>query len=137
MVVAERKPSRRSPRMTCTVCMKPNAVRYYIQATVSGERVTKMVYEHREEPPESWNTWKGKKIPRYRRCYAGIVSNGLPLLKDAESRNNSLKNYKREFAESLKELSNIAYDIGGDDAKRVLKNIWRWVEQKQKELTEE
>jgi hypothetical protein len=108
--------------------MKPNAVRYYIQATVSGEKVTKMVYEHRDEPPESWNTWKGKKVARYRRCYAGIVSNGLPLLKDVESGNKTLKNYKREITESLKELSDIAYDIGGDDAKRILKNIWRWVE---------
>jgi hypothetical protein len=36
----------------------------------------------------------------------------------------------------LKELNDIAYDIGGDDAKRILKNIWRWIEQKQKELTD-
>jgi hypothetical protein len=117
--------------------MKPNAVRYYIQARVSGERVTKMVYEHREERPESWNTWKGKKIPRYRRCYAGIVSNGLPLLKDAESGIETFRDCKREFTESLRELSDIAYDISGDDAKRILKNIWRWVEQKQKELRDE
>jgi hypothetical protein len=123
--------------MTCTVCMKPNAVRYYVQATVSGERVTKMVYEHRDDPPASWNTWKGKKIPRYRRCYAGIVSNGLPLLKDAEPGDKTFMNYKREFAESLSELSDIAYDISGDDAKRILKNIWRWAEQKQKELRDE
>jgi hypothetical protein len=57
-------------------------VRYYIQARVSGEKVTKMVYEHRDEPPESWRTWKGKKIPALRRCYAGIVSNSLPFLKE-------------------------------------------------------
>jgi hypothetical protein len=29
------------------------------------------------------------------------------------------------------------YDVSGDDAKRILKNIWRWVEQKQKELKDE
>jgi hypothetical protein len=127
----------RSPRMTCTVCMKPNAVRYYIQATVSGEKVTKMIYEHRDEPPESWRTWKGKRIPTYRRCHAGIVKHGLPLLKDKnnrESNDEAFKDYKIEFADSLSELRDIAYDISGEDAKRILKNIWRWVDQKQKEL---
>jgi hypothetical protein len=29
------------------------------------------------------------------------------------------------------------YDVSGDDAKRILKYIWRWVEQKQKELKDE
>jgi hypothetical protein len=136
----KRKTGKHSPRMTCTVCMKPNAVRYYIQASVSGEKVTKMVYEHRDELPTMWRTWKGKKIPTYRRCHAGIVRNGLPLLKDktnTESDNKLFRNYKKEFTDSLRELSDIAYDISGDDAKRILKNIWRWVEQKQKELETE
>jgi hypothetical protein len=120
--------------------MKPNAVRYYIQAIVSGERVTKMVYEHRDEHPASWRTWRGKKIPTYRRCYAGIVRNGLPLLNDnvdTESNNRAFRNYKIEFIDSMRELNDIAFDITGDDAKRILKNIWRWLEQKQKELGDE
>jgi hypothetical protein len=41
------------------------------------------------------------------------------------------------LTESLKELSDIEYDVSGDDAKRILKNIWPWVEHKQKELMEE
>lgn len=96
-----------------------------------------MVYEHRDEPPEAWNTWNGKKIPRYRRCYAGIVRNGLPLLNDrnsSEFSNEIIVDYKMEFAESIRELSNIAYDINGDDAKRILRNILRWISQKQEEL---
>lgn len=128
---------KRSPRMTCTVCNKPNAVRYYVQASVSGVQVTKMIYEHRDEPPESWRTSKGRKIPTYRRCYAGIVRNGLPLLKEEvkiEQRDDAGENFKREFVDSIRELSDIAYDISGDDAKRILNNIWRWLDQKQIEL---
>lgn len=137
IAIPRKKTGKLSPRMTCTVCMQPNAVRYYMQSTVSGEKVTKMVYEHRDEPPISWSTWKGKRIPKYRRCHAGIVRNGLPLLNDNsrdESDKDTLKNFKMEFTDSLRELSDIAYDISGDDAKRILENIWRWLEQKQKEL---
>jgi hypothetical protein len=36
-----------------------------------------------------------------------------------------------------KNWPDIMYDVSGDDAKRILKNIWRWVEQKQKELKDE
>lgn len=63
-----------------------------------------MVYEHRDELPVSWSTWKGKRIPRYRRCHAGIVRNGLPLLKEENETEHSKKtdkNYKREFADSI------------------------------------
>jgi hypothetical protein len=53
-----------------------------------------MVYEHRDDPPESWRTWKGKRIHSLRRCYAGIVRNGLSLLEeDVEPRLDETAEY--------------------------------------------
>lgn len=82
----------------------------------------------------------GKRRRKYRRCHAGIVRTTLPLSKDISDTNPSdgtFRNYKTEFADSIKELTDILYDVSGEDAKRILKNIWRWVEHKQKELKDE
>jgi hypothetical protein len=81
----------------------------------------------------------GKKMATYRSCHTEIVRNGLPLLKDnngTESDNELFKNYKKESTDSSRELSDIAYDISGDDAKRILKNILCWVDEKQKEMSQ-
>jgi hypothetical protein len=50
----------------------------------------------------------GKRIPRYRMCHAGIVRTGLPLLKDisdTDPSDGTYRNYKTEFADSIKELT--------------------------------
>jgi hypothetical protein len=66
------------------------------------------------------------------------VKHGLPLLKDKnnpESDDEPFKDYKIVFADSLRELRDIVYDISGDDAKSILNNIWHWLDMKQKDLS--
>lgn len=74
--------------MICTVCMKPNAVRYYIPSkNKDGSTTRSLVYEHRDEPPIKTYEYEGKgKIHSYRRCFAGPVSDEsiMPELGDEE-----------------------------------------------------
>lgn len=61
------------PRITCTVCFKPGAIRYI------NPRTSMTVYEHRDEPPISEYVYHktGKKYFRYRRCYGGRALHSL------------------------------------------------------------
>ena len=73
----------RLPRMQCSICDKPNAVRYFIRKKLkSGEVVTKIVYEHRDEPPVGEFYFRGKKLFSYRRCQSGTVYDGLPFMEE-------------------------------------------------------
>lgn len=67
---------RKRPRITCTVCFKPGAIRYINPKT----KLT--VYEHRGEPPikEYTSPTTGKKYFRYRRCNGGRPVEGLEQL---------------------------------------------------------
>lgn len=149
------KKTGKSPRMRCTVCLKP-AVRYYNKYySKSGELVRReIVYEHRDEPPVKEDIYNGKKYLRYRRCNAGTVKEGLPLIVESEiqqrnqhqqqqqqqqpqSQQQEQENstdYLAEMVYSLRELDEISHDISGEDAKRILKNIWRWIAAKREEL---
>jgi hypothetical protein len=130
--------------------MKP-AVRYYITPKVAGKTVKKIVYEHREEPPASWNLFKGKKVPRYRRCYTGVIRDGLPFLEEKEEKLAAIEgtteqivkeetkelDYKKIFQDHLHEINEIAFDISGEEAKRILKNLWRYLNEQRQELRRE
>lgn len=67
------------PRMICTVCLQPNAIRYYhVHKKKDGTVSRQLIYEHRDEAPlkEYWYITKaGRKQHhfRYRRCNAGVV----------------------------------------------------------------
>lgn len=148
------KKTGKSPRMQCTICGKP-AVRYYTtRYSKDGKVVSRtMVYEHRDEPPIRDYIYRNQKYPRYRRCNAGIVKGGLPLMQEPkeeeqqrqlkprpeqqqeqqESRHEE-KDYLAEMIYTLKELDEISHDISGEESKRILKNIWRWLAEKRQEL---
>ena len=62
------------PRITCTVCFKPGAIRYINPRT----RIA-TCNEHRDEPPisEHVSPTTGKKYFRYRRCNGGRMVSSL------------------------------------------------------------
>jgi len=112
------KPQR--PRVTCTICMKPS-VRYYIMQKQGGEMVRKITYEHRDEPPIREDMSKNGSIRRrYRRCYTGVIHNGLPFVeeREEEEEEKSELDYKKLFEDHVHELSEIAFDLSGEDAKK-------------------
>ena len=74
--------------------MKP-AGPYYIMQKVAGEVAKKIVYEHRDEGPIRELTCKGKKRFAYRRCYTGVILDGLPLIKEDEEKIPE-KNYRNQ-----------------------------------------
>jgi len=108
------------PRVTCTICMKPS-VRYYIMQKQGGEMVRKITYEHRDEPPIREDMSKNGSIRRrYRRCYTGVIHNGLPFVeeREEEEEEKSELDYKKLFEDHVHELSEIAFDLSGEDAKK-------------------
>jgi hypothetical protein len=127
--VKQGKPQR--PRVTCTICMKP-AVRYYIMQKQGGVMVRKITYEHRDEPPIREDMSKNGTVRRrYRRCYTGVIHNGLPFLEEREGEEEkSGLDYKNKYEDTIQELSEIALDISGEEAKRILKNLQRYLETK-------
>ena len=73
----------KSQRMQCSICLKPNAIRYIThKKSKSGQVQTIIVYEHRDEPPIREFYHKNKKMYAYRRCHSGITHNGLPLMEE-------------------------------------------------------
>jgi hypothetical protein len=130
-IISVRKPRRtgprrgggrpKEPRMICTVCFKPNAVRYYVKKKLkrTGEMVRNMVYEHRDELPIKEFYYKGHRMFRYRRCNAGRVKSGLPFIDE----DNSRKDYKKMYWDLLSELTNIVYGIDERTAVRIVKDI--------------
>lgn len=153
------KDTNKSPRETCTECKKP-AVRYYTNEYTKDGALRRriMVFEHRDELPvkEYWyTTKKGKKQHhfRYRRCNAGVVTEGIPLISEQQapppqpkvkskstnisSRAKHFSSHTTKLIEALEELQEILYDTSGEEAKRILKNVRRWVPDKIKELQKE
>jgi hypothetical protein len=132
--VKQGKPQR--PRVTCTICMKP-AVRYYIMQKQGGEMVRKITYEHRDEPPIREDMSKNGSVRRrYRRCYTGVIHNGLPFVEEREEEEEkSGLDYKNKYEDTIHELSEIAFDISGEEAKRILKNLQRYLETKRHEMS--
>ena len=128
------KPQR--PRVTCTICMKP-AVRYYIMQKQGGEMVRKITYEHRDEPPIREDMSKNGSVRRrYRRCYTGVIHNGLPFVEEREEEEKkSGLDYKNKYEDTIHELGEIAFDISGEEAARILKNLQRYLETKRHEMS--
>ena len=128
------KPQR--PRVTCTICMKP-AVRYYVMQKQGGEMVRKITYEHRDEPPIREDTSKNGSVRRrYRRCYTGVIHNGLPFVEEREEEEEKSElDYKNKYEDTIHELSEIAVDISGEEAKRILNNLQRYLETKRHEMS--
>jgi hypothetical protein len=128
------KPQR--PRVTCTICMKP-AVRYYIMQKQGGEMVRKITYEHRDEPPVREDMSKNGSVRRrYRRCYTGVIHNGLPFVEEREEEEEKSElDYKNKYEDTIHELSEIAVDISGEEAKRILNNLQRYLETKRHEMS--
>ena len=128
------KPQR--PRVTCTICMKP-AVRYYVMQKQGGEMVRKITYEHRDEPPIREDMSKNGSIRRrYRRCYTGVIHNGLPFVEEREEEEEKSElDYKNKYEDTIHELSEIAVDISGEEAKRILNNLQRYLETKRHEMS--
>ena len=124
---------------------------------VAGEVAKKIVYEHRDEGPIRELTCKGKKRFAYRRCYTGVILDGLPLIKEDEEKipekkaietkqqQQQLRNketielvdYKNIFQDHIHEINEIAFDISGEEAKRILKNLWRYLNEQRQELRRE
>lgn len=126
---------RQRPRVTCTICMKP-AVRYYIMQKQGGGMVRKITYEHRDEPPIREDMSKNGSVrKRYRRCYTGVIHNGLPFMEEREEEEKSGLDYKNKYEDTINELSEIAFDISGEEAKRILKNLQRYLETKRHEMS--
>lgn len=144
--------TKKSPRMICTVCGK-QAVRYYQKHYQKGKVVRRsLIYEHRDEPPIREFIYRGRKSKTYRRCDAGTVTDGLPFVEDPKEEKHPQeqhamaaalveeseeKDYLTEMIFSLKELDEISHDISGDESKRILKNIWRWLEERRSDLRRE
>lgn len=128
------KPQR--PRVTCTICMKP-AVRYYIMQKQGGEMVRKITYEHRDEPQIREDMSKNGSVRRrYRRCYTGVIHNGLPFVEEREEEEEKSElDYKNKYEDTIHELSEIAVDISGEEAKRILNNLQRYLETKRHEMS--
>jgi hypothetical protein len=137
----------KSPRTQCTVCGK-TAVRYYDKHYTKDGRLKSrnMIYEHRDEPPIKEFIYRGIKHKQYRRCNAGPVQEGLPLiyenrpslvLIDETEEYMKVKNELVLSKDDLKELDEIANDITGEEAKRILKNIRCWIEDKRSKLKED
>ena len=128
------KPQR--PRVICTICMK-SAVRYYIMQKQGGEMVRKITYEHRDEPPIREDMSKNGSVRRrYRRCYTGVIHNGLPFVEEREEEEEKSElDYKNKYEDTIHELSEIAVDISGEEAKRILNNLQRYLETKRHEMS--
>lgn len=125
------------PRVTCTICMKP-AVRYYIMQKQGGKIVRKITYEHRDEPPIREDLSKNGSVRRrYRRCYTGVIHNGLPFVEEREEKEQEKSglDYKNKYEDTIHELSEIVVDISGEEAKRILNNLQRYLETKRHEMS--
>jgi predicted ATP-binding protein involved in virulence len=102
-----------------------------------------MIYEHRDEAPIREYIYRGQKYLRYRRCHGGTVQDSLPFIDEKqvvttteekeEKEIDKSKHYKEMIAH-LKELDEISHDISGEESKRILRNIWRWIDDKRLEL---
>jgi hypothetical protein len=116
--------------------MKP-AVRYYIMQKQGGEMVRKITYEHRDEPPIREDMSKNGSVRRrYRRCYTGVIHNGLPFVEEREEEEKkSGLDYKNKYEDTIHELGEIAFDISGEEAARILKNLQRYLETKRHEMS--
>lgn len=66
-------------RVTCPICLKP-AVVY----NVTKNNRTTVTYEHRDETPVKDFVYHGRQYHRYRRCYGGVVHEGLPYMSEEE-----------------------------------------------------
>jgi hypothetical protein len=127
------------------------AVRYYIMPKVAGKTVKKIVYEHRDEGPIREFIYRGKKSASYRRCYTGVIREGLPFLEEKEEKLAAIEgkteqivkeetkglDYKKIFQDHIHEINEIAFDISGEEAKRILKNLWRYLNEQRQELRRE
>ena len=126
--------------------MKP-AVRYYISAKVAGEKVKKIVYEHRDEGPIREFIYRGKKSATYRRCYTGVIRDGLPILQEKEERLGTIEgtteqvvkeetkelDFKKIFQDHMHDINEIAFDISGEEVKRNLKHLWRYLNEQSRD----
>ena len=115
---------------------------------VAGETVKKIVFEHRDEGPTREFICRGKKSATYRRCYTGVIRDGLPFLEEKEAavegtteqivkEETKELDYKKIFQDHIDEINEIAFDISGEEAKRILKNLWRYLNEQRQELRRE
>jgi hypothetical protein len=122
------KSKSKRPRVPCAICNKPAIM--YKGKTKKGQ-VT-LIFEHRDEPPIREFIYKGRhKMYTYRRCDGGVVKQtGLPQPKEPEQKQErkQRQNYEQRYIDLLQELKNIVYDIDGDTAIRMIKNIRRMIE---------
>lgn len=125
-------------RVTCTVCLKPGAVWYY-----QNKKKNSIIYEHRDEPPIKEFTYRGKKMKRYRRCNTTFTENPIESVlknerKEIMQQQQEQKQMKKEqqqsqdwqklYADLIHELKGIVYDIDGETAIRMIKNIRRMLD---------
>jgi hypothetical protein len=118
-------------RVTCPICMKP-AVAYYAKRKSGSVKIT---YEHRDEPPVREFIYRGRQYFRHRRCNGGTVKADaqLPEREEAQAAAAAAAeaptdiDYKKMYLDLSQELYNIVYDLDGETAIRMVKNIRRMI----------